>query len=622
MGGAGTQRAVYYRPAEVAKMLRCSEWWVKEQARRRRIPFCWIGGSYLFTEEHVASIVRLFELLPADDAGAVHVRDRRTTACRRRTEPVLHRCAFARVHSGRSGMCERPRPRKEIAMPYAEKRADYWRARYRMPTGRLATVSDTSGAAIRFRTRREAERAANDAESKARHVRLDPVAGRKSFGEYASRWYARQDLAASTMQNYRRHIEEHLLPTFENVAVADVLASDVAAWEKAERAAGYAESSIKTWRGTLHLILADAVEEGLRDSNAAARRRGRGKRAGRSRRRGPEKAVTSALGVLLLAERVALLSGRDDEFVAVALLGFTGMRWGELVGLETGFVRRGAVRVEWQLYELDTAEWYRCPPKDDSHRTVDTPAWLDALLSEHISRTRPRACPCHGQTYVFRGHRPPNGAVRAAGPHLTDVARRAGLSTGTVSAVLNRPETVPEATRARVVTAASDLGYVRGVPDGELSAHWRRTGFATWLFQPAATGWYPRVSPHEPRPVPVVGEPWPGVPVRGRGAAGRADACWMPIAAGLTPHGLRHSHKTHMVELGVPAKLQDDRMGHADGSVQARYSHVTAGMRQALLDGLTALWESALDERRTMAARSPVSVLDRLLVARAEEVGE
>jgi hypothetical protein len=52
-------------------MLRCSEWWVKEQARRRRIPFCWIGGSYLFTEEHVAAIVRFFEVQPIVAADPV-----------------------------------------------------------------------------------------------------------------------------------------------------------------------------------------------------------------------------------------------------------------------------------------------------------------------------------------------------------------------------------------------------------------------------------------------------------------------------------------------------------------------------------------------------------------------
>jgi hypothetical protein len=64
VSGVGPTGTAYYRPAEVARMLRCSEWWVKEQARRRRIPFCWIGGSYLFTEEHIAAIVRLFEVRP------------------------------------------------------------------------------------------------------------------------------------------------------------------------------------------------------------------------------------------------------------------------------------------------------------------------------------------------------------------------------------------------------------------------------------------------------------------------------------------------------------------------------------------------------------------------------
>lgn len=60
---------VYLLPAEVAKMLRCSEWWVKEQARRRQIPFSWIGGSYRFTEDHVREIVRLFEKRPQPGAS-------------------------------------------------------------------------------------------------------------------------------------------------------------------------------------------------------------------------------------------------------------------------------------------------------------------------------------------------------------------------------------------------------------------------------------------------------------------------------------------------------------------------------------------------------------------------
>ena len=51
----------FYLPAEVVKILNCSEWWLKEQARRRRIPFCWIGGSYRFLPEHLMEIARIFE---------------------------------------------------------------------------------------------------------------------------------------------------------------------------------------------------------------------------------------------------------------------------------------------------------------------------------------------------------------------------------------------------------------------------------------------------------------------------------------------------------------------------------------------------------------------------------
>ena len=70
MTGPAPAHAAYYRPAEVAASLRCSAWWVKEQARRGRIPYSWIGGVYLFTDEHIAEIVRLFEVRPTEPVSA------------------------------------------------------------------------------------------------------------------------------------------------------------------------------------------------------------------------------------------------------------------------------------------------------------------------------------------------------------------------------------------------------------------------------------------------------------------------------------------------------------------------------------------------------------------------
>ncbi|MEU2154461.1 hypothetical protein ABZ532_05465 [Streptomyces sp. NPDC019396] len=70
-------------------------------------------------------------------------------------------------------------------------------------------------------------------------------------------------------------------------------------------------------------------------------------------------------------------------------------------------------------------------------------------------------------------------------------------------------------------------------------------------------------------------------------------------------------------ELRTPPKVKDERTGHEDGSVQARYSHITAEMRRELLGGLTGMWEESLDARRRMAPGSPVAVLDALLRGRA-----
>jgi hypothetical protein len=72
-----------------------------------------------------------------------------------------------------------------------------------------------------------------------------------------------------------------------------------------------------------------------------------------------------------------------------------------------------------------------------------------------------------------------------------------------------------------------------------------------------------------------------------------------------------------MEDLGTEKVLMDDRMGHFDGSVSARYAHVTPNMRMRLVAGLTAQWEAALDARLSMHPTSPVDTLNRLLRGRA-----
>jgi hypothetical protein len=78
--------------AEAAVILRCSSWWLKEQARKRRIPFAWIGGSYLFSDGHLSEILRIFEVLPQAEispADAVSVRKGRPTTAPDDTATVV-----------------------------------------------------------------------------------------------------------------------------------------------------------------------------------------------------------------------------------------------------------------------------------------------------------------------------------------------------------------------------------------------------------------------------------------------------------------------------------------------------------------------------------------------------
>ncbi|GAA4063932.1 hypothetical protein GCM10022214_17010 [Actinomadura miaoliensis] len=64
--------------------------------------------------------------------------------------------------------------------------------------------------------------------------------------------------------------------------------------------------------------------------------------------------------------------------------------------------------------------------------------------------------------------------------------------------------------------------------------------------------------------------------VRGRNYVERSTACWVPLAPGLTPHLLSHSHRTWMVEDRTPEILIHERLEHELGSVGARYTAARA----------------------------------------------
>ncbi len=70
--------------------------------------------------------------------------------------------------------------------------------------------------------------------------------------------------------------------------------------------------------------------------------------------------------------------------------------------------------------------------------------------------------------------------------------------------------------------------------------------------------------------------------------------CWRPIQPGLTPHGLRHSHKTWMAEDGIPEILAEQRLGHQVPGMRGLYAHASTRMRDDLKAALQARWEDSL----------------------------
>ena len=93
-------------------------------------------------------------------------------------------------------------------------------------------------------------------------------------------------------------------------------------------------------RSLLGTILGDAAahKPPLIPYNPALRPRNRGRKTGRRLARSPQRAWATPLQALFLAERAALLIGRDDDFTLIVTLAYTGLRWGEVIGLEHGYL--------------------------------------------------------------------------------------------------------------------------------------------------------------------------------------------------------------------------------------------------------------------------------------------
>lgn len=74
-----------------------------------------------------------------------------------------------------------------------------------------------------------------------------------------------------------------------------------------------------------------------------------------------------------------------------------------------------------------------------------------------------------------------------------------------------------------------------------------------------------------------------------------------PVIDGMHFHDLRHTHKTWLIEDGIPDIVQAKRLGHRLRGVPGIYSHVTAAMTQHLVATLQDRWDKTQPSPPTIA---------------------
>jgi integrase len=267
-------------------------------------------------------------------------------------------------------------------MAWAEKRGGRYRVRYRLPDGTLFTEGG-------FTTRAEAEARAADVESdQRRELFVDPRLAQTTLGEWVEVWSQALNVSAITWNTYQSHLRNHILPRFADMPLSQIQRMTVKAWVKTLRGT-LSERSVGDVAGLLSMVLGEAVEEGLLGANPCRKlRTNTGYR--------PERPHACPDEVATLARRVS-----PDNAVLIITAAYTGMRWGELAGLQWDHTNldNGEIVIDPRagaLHEINGRLELGPPKTPASVRTIHLPPFHVELLTQ-LRRRHPDA------RFVFTG---------------------------------------------------------------------------------------------------------------------------------------------------------------------------------------------------------------------------
>jgi integrase len=445
--------------------------------------------------------------------------------------------------------------------PFVEKRGDRWRVRWPDSEGNLRSSSRADDGQP-FTDKEAAERYGWEQMGQiARGQWLDPRRSGITLADWVNDWWAINSidaLSGKSARKYRADIELHFLPAFGQHTLAELAEADVTLATWFTR--HRADYAANTVENRRNL-LSTILNDAVANGRMTRNPLVRSNRRGRRSKRDDdraEKAWATPLQALLIAERAAVYAGGEPS-AFVMMIAFA----------YTGMRSRELVGLERRYVNSGTlkVEWQlvehtggltRERPKYDSRRTIDLPVFLSDLLQEEMRR-RSGVCGCSSHD---------------GGPYV--------------------------------------------LPGGPSTPHINSVTTNNWFRAAARSRYYSRTEKTYV-PVPVTAGPFVGEPTRGRRAA---NASWVPILPGATPHSLRHSHRVWMDDDGIPEVLKHERLGHELQGIRGVYSHVSPDSRQRLCEGLTARWEQSLRQRAALHPFSPVPLLDDLIRSFREEKRE
>jgi integrase len=257
-----------------------------------------------------------------------------------------------------------------VVAAYETKQGKRYRVRYRTPDNRQ---TDKRG----FRTKRDAERFANTVEvAKLRGEYVNPSDARRTLDELGQAWLDRQKghMKPSGYAVMETTWRVRVQPRWGHVALGAIKPSAVGMWvtelgRRNDETKAIKPATIKRAHYVLSQILADAVTDNLIPKNPAA-----GLSLPKASRKTP---------VYLTHQDVAALadSARENGTL-VLLLAYTGVRWGEAIGLRVGDLDMLRKRALIHANAVQSGTGIHVgTPKAHKQRSIPLPEFLVPLLA-------------------------------------------------------------------------------------------------------------------------------------------------------------------------------------------------------------------------------------------------